>query len=100
MKMNSAITNNKVRDIGCPRFIVKVTKIWTNNSRVKEEVDEELRKTKSVIHSEGVKAADDSRESENICMIEEAKGRQGTVYVHRRWRQEGFAFVRELGAIL
>ena len=103
-KMNNAVINKKMRNIGGPGVIVKDTKIWTNSDRVKERIDEELRKRKTVLHSEGIRWADDEeakteeyklgravgeaireelveRESEDVCLIEEESAKPGILYI-------------------
>ena len=46
---------------------VRVTHTWTNSSRVKEIIDNELRKGKTVIQREGIRWARD-REANTGCM--------------------------------
>ena len=46
-------------DIGGPGVLVKDTKIWTNSSRVKERIEEELKKRQAKIKAEGIRWADD-----------------------------------------
>ena len=42
--MNTAVIKNRMRNIGGLGIPMKDTKTWTNSSRVKERVDEKLRK--------------------------------------------------------
>ena len=56
--MNNAVVNDKLRNIGGPGVIVQDTKIWTNSERVKERIDQELRKGKALILNKRVKWAD------------------------------------------
>ena len=101
---NTAIINSRMRNIGGPGIIVKDTKIWTNSNRVKERVDEELRKRKTVLHSERIRWADDKdakmegyklgravgeaireeladTESEDICLMEEDNAKPGILHI-------------------
>ena len=103
-KMNNATINNKMRNIGGPGIIVKDTKIWTNSKRIKERVDEEMRKRQVKIRGGGVQFADDKdakveeyklgraveeaireeltdRESEDICFVEEQSKQPGILYI-------------------
>ena len=94
--MNNAAINNKMGDFGGPGVLVNDAKIWANRSRVKERIEEELKRRQAKIHDEEVRWADDKdakieeyklgraagraiheeledreRGSENIFMIEE-----------------------------
>ena len=73
-KMNNAVINSRMRNIGGPGVIVKDTKIWTNSNRIKERIDEELKKRKTVIHCGGVKWADDKEEKAEEYKLGRAVG--------------------------
>ena len=42
-KMNNIEINNRMSDIGGAGITVRDTKIWTNSSRTKERIEEELK---------------------------------------------------------
>ena len=101
--MHNAVVYSRMRNLGGSGVIVKDAKIWTNSSRVKDRIDEDWRKRKTVMHSDGTtwKDAKDMRveeyksgrsderatqeeleerkHGENILSVE--KGKPGILYV-------------------
>ena len=56
--MRRSITRREA--VESQELIVRDAKIWTNSSRAKDRSDEELRRRKTVIHSEGTGWDDDT----------------------------------------
>ena len=67
--MKNTIVDNKTQDIGGAGVISRDTKIWTDSCGVKERMNEELRKTTTVIHVEGVKWADDKEAKADLYKL-------------------------------
>ena len=57
--MNNIDIQKRMSNIGGTGSIVKDTKIWTNSNRVKERIDEEIKKRRAKVHCEGVRWKDD-----------------------------------------